>query len=329
MTHRVGLFVFDGVTMLDLSGPAEVLHAAESSAGMAHYELSYISPAGGEVQTSSNMAIAHTIAADQVTELDTVIVCGADHLPAKQISHEILGAARHLADCSGRVVSICTGAFILAELGMLDHRRATTHWRHASTLAKRYPKISVERDVIFVQEDKLFTSAGVSAGMDLALHLVEADLGPEQARHVARNLVMFMQRPGGQSQFSTPLEYPAPSNNSLRVLLDEIVASPAEPYSISGMAKRLNISTRHLARMFQQEIGQSPTRWLETIRSGAAAQYILEGRPVTQAAKLSGFGTDETMRRAFHRQFGVAPSEYRARFNSTVHNADLPHAKPE
>lgn len=321
MKHRIGFFLFDGVTMLDLSGPAEVLHTAENSDGSAHYELMYVSPAGGDVQTSSNMVIARTISADHVTGLDTLIICGADHLPVTQINQEVIEAARHLVYSSGRVVSICTGAFILAELGILDHRHATTHWRHASTLARRYPHVAVERDVIFVQDDKLFTSAGVSAGMDLALHLVEADLGPEQARHVARNLVMFMQRPGGQSQFSIPLEYPVPNNNSLRVLLDEIVASPAELYSVSSMAKRMNVSARHLARMFQQELGESPTRWLERIRTGAAAQFILEGHPITVAAQLSGFGNDETMRRAFHRQFGVSPSEYRARFNSTVHNA--------
>ena len=235
--------------MLDVSVPAEVLNTAGATAretGAAGYELAYVSPAGGTVRTSSGMAIADTLAPADAGPLDTLLVAGAEHLATGRIGRDVLDAVTELSDDAVRVASVCTGAFVLAELGFLGGRRATTHWRHAGLLARRYPKVDVQPDIIHIRDGRYLTSAGITAGIDLTLALVEEDLGSEVARAAARDMVMFMQRPGGQSQFSAALDTPPGANRVLRDLMDVVKADPAAEHTVTTMAAAANASTRHL-----------------------------------------------------------------------------------
>ncbi len=315
MTHRVGFVVFDGVTMLDVSGPSEVLHQAGRPAPP--YELVLVSPRGGPVTTSIGPALTGAVRAADAGPIDTVVVAGGDRLARQPVEQELLDAVGALAERAKRVASVCTGAFVLAELGLLDGRRATTHWRHAEALVRRYPRVRVEPDAIHVRDGRYVTSAGISAGIDLALALVEEDHGADVARAVARELVVFMQRPGGQSQFSTALATPPARNEPLRSLIDFVLADPAADHSLPAMAARVALSPRHLTRVFRAELGTTPARWLERVRLDRAQQLLLEGHSVTSAAHGSGLGSDETLRRAFARHLGTTPSEYRARFATT------------
>lgn len=314
MTHRVGFVVFDGVTMLDVSGPAEVFGQASR---LGHpYELVLISPHGGSVTTSTGLALTATVRVADAGAVDTVVVAGGDRLAEGPLEDELLTVVRDLAARAGRVTSVCTGAFVLAELALLDGRRATTHWRHAGTLACRYPRVVVEPDTIHVRDGRYFTSAGITAGIDLTLALVEDDHGADVARHIARELVVFLQRPGGQSQFSAATEPPA-RDRPLRLLTEAVLADPGGDHSLPAMAAATAVSTRHLTRLFQAEFGTTPARWVERIRVERAQRLLLDGHTVTSAARHSGLGTDETLRRAFARHLGTTPTDYRTRFSTT------------
>lgn len=230
----------------------------------------------------------------------------------------MLSTVSGLAVGTGRVASVCTGAFALAELGLLDGHRATTHWRHAHRLARRYPKVSVEPNVIHIRDGRYLTSAGITAGIDLALAVIEEDRGAEVAREVARELIVFMQRPGGQSQFSTALRGPSVRNGGVRELMDSVLAEPAGGHSVDSMAAAVGVSVRQLSRVFAAQTGVSPAKWLESVRLDVARNLLLAGHPVTRAAELSGFGTDETLRRVFDRRLGTTPSAFRDRFASAL-----------
>lgn len=315
MSHRIGVLVFDGMTMLDASGPAEVFHVADPT--HRHYELIFISVEGGSVTSSSGLVLADTLAVAEAGPCDTALITGGESLVDRQQDPQLLAAAEILSASAQRVASVCTGAFILAALGHLDGRRATTHWRHAHLLARWYPKILVEPDVIHIRDGRFLTSAGVTAGIDLALAMVEDDLGVEVARNAARELVMFMQRPGGQSQFSHALSRPPAKNGLLRTVTDAVAVDPAGDHTVTSMARVAGVSVRHLNRIFHAEIGTSPARWVEQIRVDAARALILDGHPMTLVAQLSGMGTDETLRRAFARHLDTTPTAFRERFYTT------------
>ncbi|WP_217553512.1 GlxA family transcriptional regulator [Streptomyces sp. GbtcB6] len=315
MTHRVGFVVFDGVTMLDVSGPSEVLHQAGRLTDP--YELVLVSPAGGTVTTSAGLALTGTVRAADAGPVDTVLVAGGDRLAERPIEAELLATARDLTERARRVASVCTGAFVLGELGLLDGRRATTHWRHAATFARRYPRVRVEPDAIHVRDGRYVTSAGISAGIDLTLALVEDDHGADVARDIARELVVFLQRPGGQSQFSTAVTTPPARSGLLRTLIASVLADPAAEHSLPAMAASAAVSPRHLTRLFTAELGTTPARWVERVRLDRAQQLLLAGHSVTAAAQHSGLGTDETLRRAFARHLGTTPTHYRRRFTTT------------
>ncbi|MER6912654.1 GlxA family transcriptional regulator [Streptomyces sp. NPDC000594] len=330
-SRRVAFIVFDGVTMLDVSGPCEVLHQAGRLAPP--YELVLVSPDGGPVTTSAGLALTGTVPAAEAGGSHTLIIAGGDRLAQQPIEHGLLDATRALAERAERVASVCTGAFVLAELGLLDERRATTHWRHAEALARRYPRTRVEPDAIHIRDGRYVTSAGISAGIDLALALVEEDHGPDVARAVARELVVFMQRPGGQSQFSTALATPPARGDLLRSLIADVLADPGTDHSLPAMAARAAVSPRHLSRLFRAELGTTPARWLERVRLHRAQQLLLDGHSVTSAARISGLGSDETLRRAFARHLGITPSAYRTRFGTTgppggPRNHDRPDPDP-
>ncbi|MGZ0150432.1 GlxA family transcriptional regulator [Kribbella sp. WER1] len=311
-TRRVAFVVYDGVTLLDVTGPLEVLHQT------GRYETVLVSATGGQVTAASGVTLAGVVpVAEAFAVLDTVLVAGADRL-VDGVPEDVLAVTAALAGRSGRVASVCSGAFVLAALGMLDGRRATTHWRHTAALARQYPKVRVEPDALYVVDGRYLTSAGISAGIDLTLALVEADHGPEAARRVARELVVFMQRPGGQTQFSTAMATPPARSDSLRAITDTVVADPAADHNLSTLAAAAAISPRHLTRLFRNEFDTTPGRWVERVRLDRAQHLLLDGHSITTAARLSGLGSDETLRRAFARHLNTTPTEYRRRFQATA-----------
>lgn len=314
-THRVGILVFPGVTLLDVAGPAEVL--SEANRYGARYQVVTYSSDGEPVRTSTGIELAVDAAVADAARLDTVLLPGSDALATKPIDPALIAAATELTRKATRVASVCTGAFLLAATGQLDGHRATTHWRFAVSLARRHPRIEVESDAVFVVDGSIATSAGVTAGIDLVLALVEDDHGADLTRDVARSLVVFLQRPGGQSQFSAPSRTPKPRNRPLREILDAVAADPAGDYSVPALAAAVGTSTRHLSRLFQQELGTTPARHVERLRLEAAQTLLDAGHTVTSAAARSGFGSDESLRRAFVHHLGVPPTVYRQRFRST------------
>ncbi|MEJ3653015.1 DJ-1/PfpI family protein [Actinomycetes bacterium KLBMP 9759] len=305
---------FDGMTMLDVTGPAEVFAEANRFGG--RYALSYVSGSARPVTTSVGLRLPVDGPPGSCPAPDTVIVAGGESLVASPVPADLLDAVGELAARSRRVVSICTGAFALAAAGLLAGRRATTHWQHAGRLARAYPDVRVEPDAIFVEDGGVFTSAGVSAGMDLALALVEQDHGPDLARTVARRLVMFMQRPGGQSQFSAPMRSRRPRTPTLRAVIDRISAQPQLDHGAVALAALTGVSPRHLARMFAAELDTTPAKFVERVRLDHAQVLLDGGHGVAETARLVGFGSGETLRRVFVARLGISPSQYRARFST-------------
>jgi transcriptional regulator GlxA family with amidase domain len=321
MPDRTVVFVaYPGVSMLDLVGPAEVFTAANSIAESGpRYRLLVASADGRPITGNSGMRLDVDARLSSMTgRVDTLLIAGGLTYIDAIGSDELLAEVRRIAGRARRVGSICTGALVLAAAGLLDGRTATTHWAFCETLGRDFPKITVEPDRIFVRDGNVFTSAGVTAGMDLALALVEADHGVEVARKVARWLVIFVQRPGGQSQFSERLAHPVPLDSAMRAVLDEIVADPSGDHSVPRLAERAALSERHFARVFIAETGTTPARFVERVRV-EAARDLLEAGPISvePIAEEVGFGSAETMRRAFLRVLGVGPADYRARFGAT------------
>ncbi|WP_307167138.1 GlxA family transcriptional regulator [Streptomyces rishiriensis] len=311
--HRVAILVYDGVKLLDVAGPAEVF--GEANRLGADYEIVLVSPTGADVTSSLGIRIAVDGAATDPGP-DTFLVAGADAYPRTPVPRELVEAVRTLADRSERVASICTGAFILGAAGLLDGKRATTHWKVAHELAARCRASRVEPDAIYVRDGATYTSAGVTAGIDLALALVEEDHGPDLTREVARALVVYLQRSGGQSQFSAPLQGPPPRSPGLRRITDLITADPGGNHSVGELAKHLNVSPRHLTRLFHDELSTTPARYVETIRFGMAKALLDQGHTATQTALLAGFPNYESMRRVFVRNLSISPAAYQRRFGT-------------
>ena len=309
---------FDGVQSLDVTGPVEVLTRGGELAG-APYDVEVVGPRAGEVVTSSGLCWRVRRGVGDVRgPLDTIVVAGGDGTAAALRDRELIAAIRRLAGRSRRVASVCTGAFLLAEAGLLDGRSATTHWDSCELLRDRYPSVHVDPDPIFVRDGHVLTSAGVTAGMDLALALVEEDHGADVALATARRLVMYVQRPGDQAQFSAPLRARAEAASARRSIQEVqrwVAAHPGANTSVEALAARAAMSPRHFARAFSAEVGTTPARWVEGVRV-EAARLLLEttDRSVDAVGAASGFRSPETFRRTFLRHLRVAPSDYRKRF---------------
>lgn len=313
--RSVVFVVFDGMTLLDVAGPAEVF--AEANRFGASYEVSMASVDGNDVMTSVGTRLNSSTSISSVKAVDTAVISGGNNLVGRPIDPQLVAAVNDLRSRTRRMASICTGSFILAKAGILDGRRATTHWRQAGLLSRAYPQISVEPDAIFVRDGDIYTSAGVSAGIDLALALVEDDYGADLVRDVARSLVVYLKRAGGQSQFSAMVEMPPPQRLQLRTLTETIAADPGANHTVKTLAAQASLSTRQLTRLFQSELGTTPARYVEMIRIDAARSALDAGRSVADSAQLAGFGSAETLRRVFVSQLGISPRAYRDRFKST------------
>ncbi|CAN5202924.1 GlxA family transcriptional regulator [soil metagenome] len=320
MTRRIGILLFDGVKTLDFVGPAEVFVEANQTANRSldAYEVVLLSPDGNDVQTSIGARIGVHSAADAPGTFDTVLIPGSEQHPREFVTPAVLAAARSLAGRTRRLASICSGAFVLAELGALAGRRGTTHWKFAADLATRYPDITVEPDSIFVRDGHVYSSAGVAAGIDLALALVEEDHGADVARQVAQLLLVYMQRSGGQSQFSAPLRAPAPQTRTVRSIVEVIERNPAHPFTLLELARHANISVRHLTRLFRDELHSSPSEYITELRYDAARICLEAGSTVSEAAQHAGFASAEALRRVFVARLGISPSTYQKRFRTTA-----------
>jgi transcriptional regulator GlxA family with amidase domain len=313
--HRIGFLVFDGAKMLDVAGPSEVF--AESNLSGGDYEISMLTTDGRDVRTSIGVRISADGCATEERSWDTVLVAGGEPFPTNPVPQELVAATRHLRSRTGRIASICSGAFILGAAGLLDGKRSTTHWKHAAELARRYPETTVEPDLIYVKDDTTYSSAGVTAGIDLALALLEEDHGSDLTRSVARSLVVYMQRAGGQSQFSASLDGPAPRTSALRTIIDQVAADPTGEYSVDVLASIGRVSPRHLGRLFHDELGTTPTKYVEKVRFELAKAHLDAGHSVTLAAELAGFGSSESLRRSFMHHLRISPLHYQRRFSST------------
>ena len=314
--RRIGVLLFDGVKTLDFVGPAEVfVEANQRVAG--GYDVVFLSPHGGDVRTSMGLRVGVDAAAADVSELDTLIVPGSEFAPGVYDDDGVREAIAHLVPRTRRVTSICSGAFALAQAGILDGRVATTHWKFAGALAAQHPEVTVQPDSIFVRDDNIYTSAGVAAGMDLALAMVEEDHGPDMARSVAQLLLVYMRRSGGQSQFSASMRVRAPRTSVARAIADYINEDPTRPASVRDLAAHANVSTRHLNRVVRDELGMTPTQYVNAMRLELAVTLLEAGHPVAYVAASSGYGTPVVFRRAFVARFKTTPSAYQRRFQTT------------
>jgi transcriptional regulator GlxA family with amidase domain len=315
--RRVVIVAFPGVQSLDVIGPAEVFRTAAALVPGA-YSVEIVAARSGPVPSTSVALVADRSFRACRGALDTLVVAGGPGSRDAARDQATVGWVRAAASRARRVSSVCTGAFVLAEAGLLDGHRATTHWANCDRLAERYPAVSVERDPIFVRDGNVYTSAGVTAGMDLALALVEEDLGRKTALEAARWLVLFVKRPGGQSQFSARLAAQTADREPLREVQDWIDGNLEADLSVAALAERAHMSERNFARAFRRELGLTPAAYVEVARIEAARMSLEStGAPVEVVAREAGFGTVETMRRAFHRRLGVGPAEYRTRFQSS------------
>jgi len=303
--------LFDRVQSLDVTGPVEVFsHASDA------YRVRTASLGGGMVRTTNGLRMIPDADLLSTRPRDLLLIPGGPG--ARRSEPELVSWVREHAGRAQRLASVCTGAFLLAEAGFLAGRRATTHWAYCAALAERYPDIDVDPDPIFVRDGHVITSAGVTAGIDTALALVEEDLGRDRALAIARDLVVFLRRPGSQAQFSAQLSAQVAKREPLREVQQWIADNPAADLSVETLASRASLSPRQFARAFAAEVGMPPGRYVDRVRLESARRRLEDTTDgVEETARACGYGTPEAMRRAFTRALGASPAEYRRRFSTS------------
>jgi transcriptional regulator GlxA family with amidase domain len=319
VTRSVLILGFPGIQALDAVGPFEVFSAASTflaTKGGDGYQPVLVSAGGQPVATRTGLTFATTALPDPRQPVDTVVLPGGRGVNAARQDPEIIAWIQAVAGSARRVVSVCTGAFLAAQAGLLDGCTATTHWAYAEQLQREFPAITVDPEPIFVRSSPtVCTAAGVTAGIDLTLSLVEDDNGTDVAQTVARWLVLFLRRPGGQTQFAAPVWMPRAKREPIRHVQEAIESQPGGAHSITELARRAGMSPRHFARLFTDEVGESPGAYVERIRIDAARRQLEEtDDTVVAIAARCGFGTSESMRRNFVRRIGVSPDHYRKTF---------------
>ena len=306
-----------GVQLLDVSGPLDVFAEANQQAGHEAYRLLVAARRAGPIRSSSGVRLMPDLIIGQDFDgpIDTLLIAGCPGAADISPDPVVVDWLRKRARRARRYGSVCSGAFFLAAAGLLDGRRVTTHWAVAAKLAEQYPGVEVDPDAMQVSDGPLRTAAGVTAGLDLALRLVEEDLRREIAMRVASQLVMFFKRPGGQMQFSRKGEALPEGRSALQELQRWVAAHPTLDHSVANLAKRMNLSARHLSRLFRAEMDITPATWVEQVRIGAARRLLEDGRESPkQVAAHCGFADVDTFRRAFARNVGETPAEYRKGF---------------
>jgi transcriptional regulator GlxA family with amidase domain len=327
MRHQsrvIAFLVASPFEVLDLTGPLSVF-TYPTVKGKPYYSFEILSTQSGDsVRSRGNISIgdSHRFS-DYDGPIDTLVAIGGEGAIEQQ-SPELLNWLRERSSRARRVASVCTGAFILAAAGLLDGRRIATHWRYCDLFVSRFRHLKVERDPIFIKDGKFYTTAGVSAGIDLALALVEEDLGRAVAATIARELVLFLRRPGGQAQYSTVLaQQEGMSDARLRDLPVWVRSHLTRRLDVETLAKAVRMSPRTFARQFQAQFGATPARWVQSLRIEAAMQHLENhDMPLRKIAQITGFRDEQALRRAFIQQTAVAPREYRERFGETQSTPD-------
>ena len=331
--RQVLIAAFPGVQSLDVVGPYETFVGATRVSEMLGrpssygYQVTLGSSDGQPVRAESGLGLCTVPlpglstthgpdpAGEAETHIDTLLIPGGDGVQHARSNRDFVQWIADTAPRCRRVATVCTGAFLAAEAGLLDGRRVTTHWARAGRLAEEFPSLKVDPDPIYIRDGKYWSSAGVTAGIDLALSLVEADLGTEVAQTVARWLVMFLHRPGGQTQFASPVWMPWADRSAIRAVQTLVESAPGADHHIPTLAKAAAMSSRHFTRVFTEEVGESPGRFVERVRTEAARRDLETSHDTLDViARRCGFGTAETLRRVFQRRMNVAPDSYRRRF---------------
>lgn len=312
---RIVIVGFPSAQILDITGPLEVFSTASRFLRIPRYATELVSIGGGQVLSTSGLAFATEPIEHVDGPIDTLVVAGGRDMDQVTADTHLIGNIRRIAARSRRVTSVCSGAFLLAAAGLLDGRRATTHWAECDDLERDYPSISVDPGAIYVQDGNVWTSAGVTAGIDLALALIADDHGRKAAATVARRLVVYLRRSGGQAQFSAVLAAQSANDEPIRDLLDWIPDNLTADLSIPAMALRTHLSDRQFSRVFRSEVGITPAEHVEAVRMEAACRLLettLLG--IEEIARACGFGTPETMNRTFRRRLETTPGDHRHHF---------------
>lgn len=323
MSHLIDFVLFPNALGLDIMGPLEVFNTATEILRLrgdtdAGYRTRFVAAEKGPLRLSSGLEVVAQSRIGDGPAADTLLVPGGMGTYAAIENEEFIKRVRQRAEKAKRIVSVCSGAFVLAAAGLLDGKRATTHWRISDDLFREYPKVNVVPDAIFTQDGNVYTSAGVTAGIDLALALVEEDLGVSIAVEVSRLLVIYFRRPGTQSQFSAPLKSQEAAGERFANLHNWLLEHIDEPVSIESMADRVSMSLRNFSRVFKSNAGMTPGRYIETLRLDRARELLASGNDTLEAvAEASGFGREERLRRAFMRRYNVTPAQYRLHFSET------------
>ncbi len=321
--RRVGFLGFDGVQALDIVGPADAFGSdvfdsdlLAENAGPRPYEIVIIGLTAKRFTTSAGFVMHADATASSRLRLDTLVIPGGAGLRRPGVSEKTAEWISSIEGSVRRIASVCTGLYGLAPTGLLDGRRVTTHWSASRDIGRRYPRLEVAPDAIFIKDGRFYTSAGVTAGIDLALAMIEEDLGSQVALAVARELVVYFKRPGGQQQFSEPLRFQVEATDNFGDLAAWIQSHLSADLSVETLANRANMSVRHFARAFKNEFGATPASFVEELRLGLASERLTARRvTVTAVARSVGYSSEDVFARAFERRFGVSPTAYRARFS--------------
>ncbi len=321
-THRIAIILYPGIQILDVAGPVEIFksvdqyYARKDPGGPEAYDITFLAEEAGEVMSTCGMpVIADASYKTYRGPIDTLLVSGGDGVFPIAKDRDLIDAIVRMASRSKRVMSICSGAMLLAESGLLNGRRATSHWAICKMMSRNFPDIEIDSDAIWVKDDNVYTSAGVTAGMDLSLAIVTEDHGRDVALSIARMKVMYMVRAGGQSQFSAALLAQTAATGRTSKLAAEIAADPSKDWRLPVMAAQAHMSERTFSRVFAKEMGMTPAKYVETARLDAARRMLEDGgKTIETVAYEAGFGDAERLRRAFHRRLGLGPAAYRNRF---------------
>lgn len=320
--RRVVMLAYEGVQILDVTGPLQIFDAAGSAGGTPDYRIELVAPQAGEIVTSCGLRLGVDRTIDSFTTqdfagIDSFLVAGGQGVHGLLTDPPIIRFVREAFMAARRTASVCTGAFLLAAAGLLDDRNATTHWSYVDDFRRLYPQVRIDADAIFVRDGHIWSSAGVTAGMDLALALVEEDHGREVARTIARRLVMFLMRPGGQSQYSAELAAQAPKSGRIADICAHIISSLDTDLSVSSLARLAVMSERTFTRHFAAEMHMTPAEFVERARLDAARRALADGdHSLEQVAEACGFGCVKRMRRTFLRHISITPGAYRERFRT-------------
>lgn len=330
---RVGFFGYEQANALDLVGPAEAFASAFRDNGKGKlercYEVSIIGLTRRSFTAESGIVFQPKTTIENAPKLDTLIIPGGGGLRSLDINRKIAGWILERAKETRRIASVCTGIYGLAATGLLDGRRVTTHWRFAADVAKRFPKLRMESNALFVKDGQFYSSAGVTSGIDLALALIEEDFGSKVALTVAREMVVYLKRSGGQEQYSEPLQFQTNSSDRFAELVAWMTSNPTKEMSVELLARRASLSPRQFFRRFKEHFGSSPAMFVETLRLNEARRRLSAGESsIENVAESVGFNGADSFRRAFERRFRVTPSKYRRSFGLPSERTPTKHRRP-